>query len=85
MSGLLSRMRPTGAAINEDALQEVDFGLGEEGNKAVDKKKLYDQHLTIEKAESYTAEMKAMDNKLRALYLERPNIVTGKQIGRAHV
>ena len=30
-----------------------------------------DQHLTIEKAESYTAEMKAMDNKLRALYLER--------------
>jgi hypothetical protein len=28
-------------------------------------------HLTIEKAESYTAEMKAMDNKLRALYLER--------------
>ena len=30
-----------------------------------------DTHLTIEKAESYTAEMKAMDNKLRALYLER--------------
>ena len=24
-------------------LIEVDFGLGEEGNKAVDKKKLYDQ------------------------------------------
>ena len=30
-----------------------------------------DTHLTIEKAESYTAEMKAMDNKLRALYLGR--------------
>ena len=43
MQQVISRMRPTGAAINEDALQEVDFGLGEEGNKAVDKKKLYDQ------------------------------------------
>src|SRR5574344_210409 len=30
-----------------------------------------DQHLTIEKAESYTAEMKARDNKSRALYLAR--------------
>lgn len=40
---VISRMRPTGAAINEDALQDIDFGLGDAGNKAVDKKKLYDQ------------------------------------------
>ncbi len=43
MQQVIARMRPTGAAINEDALQEIDFGLGEAGNKAVDKKVLFDQ------------------------------------------
>lgn len=43
MQQVVARMRPTGAAIDEAALQGVDFGLGDEGNKAVDKKKLYDQ------------------------------------------
>ncbi len=40
---VIARMRPTGAAINADALQEIDFGLGDDGNKIVDPKRLYDQ------------------------------------------
>lgn len=43
MQQVVARMRPTGAAINEDALQSIDYGLGDDGNKAVDYKKLYDQ------------------------------------------
>jgi len=43
MQQVVSRMRPTGAAIDESALQNIDYGLGDEGNKAVDYKKLYDQ------------------------------------------
>lgn len=43
MQQVVARMRPTGAAINEDALQAIDYGLGDEGNKAIDYKKLYDQ------------------------------------------
>lgn len=43
MQQVVARMRPTGAAINEDALQNIDYGLGESGNQAVDYKKLYDQ------------------------------------------
>lgn len=43
MQQVVARMRPTGAAINEDALQNIDYGLGDAGNKAVDYKKLYDQ------------------------------------------
>jgi hypothetical protein len=40
---VVARMRPTGAAINESALQDIDYGLGDEGNKGIDYKKLYDQ------------------------------------------
>lgn len=43
MQQVVARMRPTGAAINEDALQAIDYGLGDDGNKAIDYKKLYDQ------------------------------------------
>jgi hypothetical protein len=43
MQQVVARMRPTGAAINESALQEIDYGLGESGNKNVDVKKQYDQ------------------------------------------
>lgn len=43
MQQVVARMRPTGAAINEDALQNIDYGLGDDGNKAIDYKKLYDQ------------------------------------------
>ena len=39
----IARMRPVGAAIDESALQNIDYGLGEKGNEAVDYKKLYDQ------------------------------------------
>lgn len=43
MQQVVARMRPTGAAINEDALQAIDYGLGDDGNKAINYKKLYDQ------------------------------------------
>ncbi len=43
MQQVVARMRPTGSAINEDALQSIDYGLGDDGNKAIDYKKLYDQ------------------------------------------
>lgn len=43
MQQVISRMRPTGAAIDESALQNIDYGLGDAGNKAVDYKKLFDQ------------------------------------------
>lgn len=43
MQQVVARMRPTGAAIDESALENIDYGLGEAGNKNVDKKKLYDQ------------------------------------------
>lgn len=42
MQQLVMRMRPTGAAINWDALQEIDYGLGDK-NKTIDPKKHYDQ------------------------------------------
>jgi hypothetical protein len=42
MQQVIAKMRPTGAAINADALREVDFGLGDQ-NKIIDPKKLYDQ------------------------------------------
>lgn len=42
MQQLVAKMRPVGAAVNWDALQNIDYGLGE-GNKAIDVKKLYDQ------------------------------------------
>ena len=42
MQQVIARMRPTGAAINEDALQAIDYGLGD-SNKDIDYKKLYDQ------------------------------------------
>jgi hypothetical protein len=35
-------MRPVGSLINWDAIQNIDYGLGD-GNKAIDVKKLYDQ------------------------------------------
>lgn len=43
MQQVVARMRPTGAAINVDALQNIDYGLGDSGNKAIDYKRLYDQ------------------------------------------
>lgn len=39
---LVAKMRPIGSAVNWDALQNIDYGLGE-GNKSIDVKKLYDQ------------------------------------------
>lgn len=42
MQQLVAKMRPVGAAVNWDALQNIDYGLGD-GNKAIDVKKLYDQ------------------------------------------
>lgn len=43
MQQVVARMRPTGAAIDESALQNIDYGLGDAGNKEIDYKKLYDQ------------------------------------------
>lgn len=43
MQQVVARMRPTGAAVDESALQNIDYGLGDEGNKGIDYKKLYDQ------------------------------------------
>jgi len=43
MQQCISRMRPTGAAIDEDALQNIDYGLGDAANKSVDYKRVYDQ------------------------------------------
>ena len=42
MQQLVAKMRPTGSAVNWDALQNIDYGLGD-NNKAIDVKKLYDQ------------------------------------------
>lgn len=42
MQQLVMRMRPTGSAINWDALQEIDYGLGDK-NRTIDPKKYYDQ------------------------------------------
>lgn len=42
MQQLVAKMRPTGAAVNWDALQEIDYGLGE-ANKTIDPMKLYNQ------------------------------------------
>jgi len=39
---VVMRMRPPGAAVNWDALQEIDYGLGEK-NRTIDPKKHYDQ------------------------------------------
>lgn len=39
---LMMVMRPVGAAVNLDALQELDYGLGDK-NKTIDPQKLYDQ------------------------------------------
>lgn len=43
MQQVVARMRPTGAAIDESALQNIDYGLGDAGNKDVDYKKVFDQ------------------------------------------
>jgi len=43
MQQVVARMRPTGAAIDESALQNIDYGLGDQGNRDIDYKKLYDQ------------------------------------------
>jgi len=43
MQQVVARMRPTGAAIDETALQNIDYGLGDAGNKGIDYKKLFDQ------------------------------------------
>lgn len=42
MEQLVARMRPTGAAVDVSALDNIDYGLGDK-NKDVDYKKLYDQ------------------------------------------
>jgi len=42
MQQLVAKMRPTGAAVNWDAIQNIDYGLGD-ANKGIDVKKLYDQ------------------------------------------
>jgi hypothetical protein len=39
---IVAKMRPIGAAIDETALQNIDYGLGDK-NKDIDYKKLYDQ------------------------------------------
>lgn len=43
---LVAAMRPTGSLVNWDALQNIDYGLGE-ANKTIDVKKLYDQTGTL--------------------------------------
>lgn len=42
MQQLVAKMRPVGALVNWDALQNIDYGLGD-NNKAIDVKKLFDQ------------------------------------------
>lgn len=43
MQQVIARMRPTGAAINEDAIQNIDYGLGNAGNEPINYKKAFDQ------------------------------------------
>lgn len=43
MQQLVSRMVPSGWAIDETALQSIDYGLGNEGNKSVDHTQLFFQ------------------------------------------
>lgn len=42
MQQLIAKMRPVGSAINWDAIQNIDYGLGD-ANKSIDVKKHYDQ------------------------------------------
>jgi hypothetical protein len=46
MQQLVAKMRPTGALVNWDALQSIDYGLGD-ANKTIDVMKLYDQTGTL--------------------------------------
>lgn len=46
MQQLVAKMRPPGAMINWDALQNIDYGLGD-ANKTIDVQKLYDQTGTL--------------------------------------
>lgn len=46
MQQLIAKMRPPGAMINWDALQNIDYGLGD-ANKTIDVQKLYDQTGTL--------------------------------------
>lgn len=40
---VVAKSRPPGAMINWDALQNIDYGLGDKKNKEIDVKKLFDQ------------------------------------------
>lgn len=42
MQQVVAKMRPTGSAINWDAIQNIDYGTGD-NNKNVDFKTLFDQ------------------------------------------
>lgn len=68
MQQVVGRMRPTGAAIDETALQNIDYGLGEAGNKGVDYKKLYDQTGDI-----YYRSVDAEGNKIPIPIIELQN------------
>lgn len=40
---VVAKSRPPGAMVNWDALQNIDYGLGDKKNKEIDVKKLFDQ------------------------------------------
>lgn len=42
MQQLIAKMRPPGSSVNWDAVQNIDYGLGDQ-NKSIDVKKLFDQ------------------------------------------
>lgn len=64
---LIAKMIPAGAAINWDAIQEIDYGLGD-GNKAIDVVKMFEQTGKL-----YWRGRDAEGNQLPLPYVEMPN------------
>ncbi len=64
---LVAKMRPTGTAINWRAVQNIDYGLGDQ-NKAIDFKKLFDQT-----GDFYYHDKDAEGNPIGIPFTEIPN------------
>ena len=64
---LVAKMVPAGAAINWDALQEIDYGLGD-GNKSIDVVKMFEQTGRL-----YWRGRDAEGNPIPVPYVEMPN------------
>lgn len=67
MQQLVAKMRPPGTAVNWQAVQNVDYGLGE-GNNAIDFKKMFDQT-----GDFYFNNQDAEGNPIGVPFTEIPN------------